>query len=87
MEPYKLVDAKISHGMSFVLNCKFWKTKYDNIFITDYDIFNHKKLDDDLYIMFKKQKGYFYYTMFSRELIEDKKNIDEEIERLNNRNN
>jgi hypothetical protein len=70
---YGFEKTEIHEGMSFVLDCSFYKTKYDDIYITDYDFRNEDDLEkNDLSMLFYKKRGVMNTQMISNELLKDK---------------
>ena len=69
---YGFEKTEIHEGMSFLLNCSFYKTKYDDIYITDYDF---RKADDlekkDLSMLFYRKRGVMNTQIISNELLKD----------------
>ena len=66
-----LVDVWV--GVMFVMNCNFWKTKYDNIYITNYNINDDTNLKEkDLSMLFYKKKGEMNTQIISNETLKDK---------------
>ena len=55
---YGFEKTEIHEGMSFVLDCSFYKTKYEDIYITDYDFRNKEDLEkSDLSMLFYRKRG------------------------------
>ena len=69
---YGFEKTEFYEGMSFVLDCSFYKTKYDNIYITDYDYKNQDDLEKkDLSMLFYRKAGVMNKKMISNELLKD----------------
>lgn len=69
---YGFEKTELHEGISFVLDCSFYKTKYENIYITDYDFRNTDDLEKrDLSMLFYKKLGVMNTQMISNELLKD----------------
>jgi len=69
---YGFEKTEFHEGMSFVLDCSFYKTKYNDIYITDYDFKNADDLEKkDLSMLFYKKHGVMNTQMISNELLKD----------------
>ena len=69
---YGFEKTELHEGMSFVLGCSFYKTKYDDIYITDYDFRNADDLEKrDLSVLFYRKRGVMNTQMISNELLRD----------------
>lgn len=69
---YGFEKTELHERMSFVLDCSFYKTKYDNIYITDYDFRNDDDLEKrDLSMLFYRNPGVMNTQMISNELLKD----------------
>lgn len=69
---YGFERTELHEGMSFVLDCSLYKTKYENIYITDYDFRNADDLEKkDLSMLFYKKRGVINTQMISNELLKD----------------
>lgn len=67
-----LKKSNKSLGMSNILGCSFWETKYPDMYLTDYDINEHKSLkENSIYLLFKG----IVYMYVSSEVTQ----IDEEL--------
>lgn len=85
-----LTKTDISIGVSFDVGCSFWKTKYDNIYLTDYNLHwdefsggiekaNLLK-DKGIVTLFYKNKGIFMYEKISLSLLNDTEIMLKEID-------
>ena len=71
-EPLGLTEVVIHEGMSFVLGCRFYKTKHDDILITDYDFENQSDSErNDLYFLFYRKNRLFASQVISGMALED----------------
>ena len=69
---YGFKKTELHEGISFLLNCSFYKTKYDDIYITDYDFRNLDDLEKkDLSMLFYRKHGVMNTQMISNELLKD----------------
>ncbi|AGO47357.1 hypothetical protein Phi19:1_gp067 [Cellulophaga phage phi19:1] len=69
---YGFEKTELSEGISFVLNCSFYKTKYDNIYITDYDFRNYDDLEKkDLSMLLYRCSGVVNAQVISNTLLID----------------
>jgi len=83
MAKLNFVKSKKNISASFALKCSFWETKYNGLFITDYDINNNRSLlDSDLLCLFFRYNGIHASQVFSSCLIEDEKLLFQVIEDL-----
>ena len=81
---YNFEKTDVIQGMSFVLNCIFLKTKYDNTYITDYDLRSDEDLEKkDLSMLFYKNKGVFNSQIISNVLLKDENLFNETLESFN----
>ena len=76
-----LTKTDITTGVSFVVGCSFWETKYDKIYLTDYNLCwdefsgglekaNLLK-DKGIVTLFYKNKGVFIYEKISECMLND----------------
>ena len=74
-----LTKTDISTGVSFAVDCSFWETKYDKIYLTDYNLYwdefcgglekaNLLK-DKGIVTLFYRNKGVFLYEKISARLL------------------
>lgn len=67
-------------GSSYFLGCSFWETKYENMFLTDYDINTNKSLKTkDMKMLFKGAN----YLHVSNEMIKTDEELNLVIEQFN----
>lgn len=52
---YKITE--LHNGKSFVLDCRFYETEFENVIITDYDFINDVALNDLSFIAFNRKTG------------------------------
>jgi len=68
-----LTKTDITHGISFTANCFFWETKYEKIYLTDYNLdWSVENLEEPNLLkdkgdvtLFYKNKGVFIYDKIS----------------------
>ena len=71
---YSLKETLIYEGSSFALNCSFYITKYDHIYITDYDFNNSDDLEKrGLSMLFYRNHVFFNSKTITDEILKDKK--------------
>lgn len=69
---YGFEKTELYEGMSFVMDCSCYKTKYENIYITDYDFRNADDLEKrDLSMLFYRKRGVMNTQIISNELLRD----------------
>lgn len=69
---YGFEKKELHEGMSFLLGCSFYKTKYENIYITDYDFRNADDLEKrDLSMLFYQKCDIMNTQIISNELLKD----------------
>lgn len=76
-------DVNFSLMDSKKLGCRFFRTKYENIFITDYDIIKNINLKEHnlLMLIYKDETNTrIRYMLIDLFMLEEKSLIDEEIE-------
>ena len=62
----------ISIGSSVFLDCSIWKTKYDNLYITDYDVMHDTDLKEKgLCALIYKKRLNIRTVKISNEMLED----------------
>jgi hypothetical protein len=81
-ESISLTKTDITTVASIASDCSFWKTKHENIYITDYDILWNECIryedkvnilkDKGIVIIFYRKQGLFLYEKISAELLSDK---------------
>jgi len=89
-ESLSLTKTDITTVASIVSDCSFWQTKYENIYITDYDLLwdesirNGDKVnilkDKGIVIIFYRKQGLFLYEKISAELLSDTEIMSEIID-------
>ena len=69
---YGFKKTELHEVISFILNCSFYKTKYDDIYITDYDFTNDDDLEKkDLSMLFYRKNGVMNTQIISNGLLKD----------------
>jgi hypothetical protein len=67
-------------GSMFVHDCSIYKTKFENVFISDYDLTNDKPLfDKDLLMLFYKSENKREYTYISIVMMDDVEFVNNHI--------
>ena len=83
---YGFEKIELHEGMSFVLDCSFYKTKYDNIYITDYDFRNADDLEKrDLSMLFYRKRGVMNTQTISNELLKDETAFNYALDNFKNK--
>ena len=84
VESLGFINSDLSVGVSSHFGCKFWKTKYDNVYITDYNYaysndkdFNPYLIDEDLLLICNSYTG--YWLLISILLLDNIKELNEKI--------
>ena len=54
---YEKMGIEFHNGRSFIYDCSFYKTEFEKVFITDYDISNDLPLNDKTAIVFSRKTG------------------------------
>jgi hypothetical protein len=81
---YGFKKTDIYLGMSFILGCRFWKTEYEDIYITDYDFINHEDLElKGLFALVYKKDGSRNRQLISNEILKDKIIFECELQSFN----
>ena len=82
---YGFEKTEFHEGMSFVLHCSFYKTKYNDIYITDYDFRNADDLEKkDLSMLFYRKRGVMNTQIISNELLKDETAFNYTLDRFKN---
>lgn len=72
---YEFEKTNLHDGISFILDCSFWKTIYTDIYITDYDFIIQEDLEKKgLCMLFYSKQGFTKTQKISTELF-----IDDEL--------
>lgn len=77
-----LIESDKSVGDSIPLGCKFWKTKYENIYLSDYDVFGSFGLDGldlkifGILVLFSSKK----HCYISMETLQEDEFFNEELD-------
>jgi hypothetical protein len=78
---YGLKKTDKSVETSALLDCSFWLTKYEDIYVTDYDFNTNEDLEEKGILMLYFMKGNFRaYQKFSIVLLENQEQFNQFLE-------
>jgi len=82
---YGFKKTEFHDRMSFVLNCSFWQTKYENIYITDYDFINSDDLEKKgQSMLFYRKKGVMKYQIIINDILNNETLFNYALDRFKN---
>jgi len=71
---YGFEKERIDAGISFLLDCSFWKTEYESIYITDFNFTNDEDLENkDCSMIFLRKPGLVRSQIISNDVLQDEK--------------